>query len=238
MADTKPQALAVANFLRHRPELKQRPGIAVNYNDKISEIYRVKRAVRALVSDDYKAARSKNMLLPPVNSPQDALKVFALLPTHRLSMRVEKLKPHSMVIPASKVPKNGSPVMMVSPAQQLIADNEYYIWLYEPVQATSYLYASLVIIGILALCLFPLWPHFMRRGAWFLSMGAMGFLVFLFALAIIRLVLFSVIYLIAGKRFWLLPNLFADVGFFASFVPLYQIDDTKPAKEKRHHKSE
>lgn len=66
---------------------------------------------------------------------------------------------------------------------------------------------------------------FCRQGVYYLSLAAAGFLVFIMALAVIRLVVFCIIWgLTFGRHhLWLLPNLTEDVGFFASFWPLYKV---------------
>jgi translocation protein SEC62 len=65
-----------------------------------------------------------------------------------------------------------------------------------------------------------------RKGVYYLSVAAAGFLIFIIALAIVRLVVFCVLWaLTLGKHhFWLFPNLTEDVGFVASFWPIYQVN--------------
>lgn len=62
-------------------------------------------------------------------------------------------------------------------------------------------------------------------GVQYLSIAAAGFLIFIIVLAILRLVLFSLLWMLTtGKlHFWLFPNLTEDVGFFASFWPIYTV---------------
>lgn len=64
-----------------------------------------------------------------------------------------------------------------------------------------------------------------RSIVYYLSVAAACFLVLIITLALIRFVLFSLIWLLtAGKHhLWILPNLTEDVGFFASFWPLYHV---------------
>lgn len=61
----------------------------------------------------------------------------------------------------------------------------------------------------------------MRQGAYYVSLLMMGFLAFLLILGVIRAVLWVLLILSIGRGGWLFPNLFADVGFFESFVPLW-----------------
>lgn len=66
---------------------------------------------------------------------------------------------------------------------------------------------------------------FCRQGVYYLSLAAAGLLVFILALAVIRLIAFCIVWgLTFGRHhLWLLPNLTEDVGFFASFWPLYKV---------------
>lgn len=89
-------------------------------------------------------------------------------------------------------------------------------------------------LGMVALLLagvmFPLWPPMMRLGVWYLSIGLLGLIGAFFILAIIRLILWAGSAII-GKGFWLFPNLFADVGFVDSFIPLWEWDLPPPPKK-------
>ncbi|KAJ2682130.1 Translocation protein S62, partial [Coemansia spiralis] len=89
-----------------------------------------------------------------------------------------------------------------------------------------------VVAVVLAGVMFPLWPSVLRNGTWYLSMLALGLLGLLFATAIVRLIIYLITMVAAPQGLWIFPNLFEDVGFFESFVPLYAWEvpkDTKPA---------
>lgn len=64
-----------------------------------------------------------------------------------------------------------------------------------------------------------------RKGVYYLSVAAAGFLIFIIALAILRIIVFCLLWgLTLGKHhLWLFPNLTEDVGFLASFWPIYQV---------------
>ncbi|EFN84060.1 translocation protein SEC62 [Harpegnathos saltator] len=104
--------------------------------------------------------------------------------------------------------------------------NDAYVWIYEPIPVYYWFFGTLVVLGATAVCLFPLWPLTIRHGVYYLSIAAAGFLVFILALAIIRMIVFCLLWVptLGRCHLWLLPNLTADVGFFASFWPLYQYD--------------
>lgn len=126
--------------------------------------------------------------------------------------------------------------------QYFVDCNDAYVWIYEPIPVYYWFFGTLVVLGAIGVCLFPLWPLTIRHGVYYLSVAAAGFLVFILALAIIRMIVFCLLWVptLGRCHLWLLPNLTADVGFFASFWPLYQYEyygpsdnDKKSSKKKR-----
>ncbi|CAL8072832.1 unnamed protein product [Orchesella dallaii] len=110
--------------------------------------------------------------------------------------------------------------------QNVVDGTDAYVWIYEPTPYYYYFFGFLVVVAVIAVCLFPLWPSSVRQGVYYLSLAAAGFLVFILALAVIRLVVFALVWALTFGRhhLWLLPNLTEDVGFFASFWPLYHYE--------------
>lgn len=126
--------------------------------------------------------------------------------------------------------------------QYFVDCNDAYVWIYEPIPVYYWFFGTLVVLGAIGVCLFPLWPLTIRHGVYYLSVLAAGFLVFILALAVIRMIVFCLLWVptLGRCHLWLLPNLTADVGFFASFWPLYQYeyygptsDNDKKSKKKR-----
>ncbi len=154
-----------------------------------------------------------------VNSHQKAIEVFAKMPINRMALRVSKLTT-SEAREKSLKPQRDAPCLELITHQEFGPDM-YYVWLYEKVNPMSYVYGALVILGIFSVVLFPLWPVFMRKGVWYLSVAVMGLIGLIIFIAILRLILFAITVVVLPQGFWLFPNLFADVGFFESFVPLY-----------------
>merc|ERR1711976_1082463 len=118
--------------------------------------------------------------------------------------------------------------------QVFLDGNDAYVWLYDPTPWYYYLAGTGIVLTIIAVCLFPLWPMEMRQGVYYLSVAAAGFLVFIIVLAIIKYILFVLMFILtAGKlKLWIFPNLTEDVGFFESFVPVYVYTYDKPKKDK------
>nr|CAG4650460.1 EOG090X0D00 [Sida crystallina] len=123
--------------------------------------------------------------------------------------------------------------------QEFVDGNEAYVWIYDPIPYYYWLAGGAVVLAVVALCLFPLWPPIVRKGVYYLSVGAAGFLIFILGLAALRIVTFCILWAVSLGRhhLWLFPNLTEDVGFFASFWPLwkyeYKGDDTTSKKGKK-----
>ena len=195
-------------------------------------MFKVKRAIRALHSDAYKKARSKNPILPEVKDRVTAENTFKLLPLSLLALRVSKIDPHEGHDHAKKKRTKG--LWTVKIEQQQEAKDEYhYVWLYEGAQWKNKLYAAGALFLILAVVFFPVWPYHLRLGVWYLSMAMLGVLGLFFAMAIFRLILFLITMFAAPPGLWLFPNLFEDVGFFDSFKPGWAWHEDEKAVKKR-----
>lgn len=233
-----PAALAVAKFLKSQ-DLKMRTCIL---NGQRKDLFKVKRALRALESPAYATAQKKNPIMPPVTNRAQAEDAFRLMPLNLLALRVSKVDSagadndhgHSHGGPGGKPAKRIKGLWTVKiEQQQEIRDELYYTWFYEGPQWKNTLMAIGVLIVLLAIVMFPLWPPVMRLGVWYLSMGALGFLGLFFLMAIFRLILFCVTYFVLSPGLWLYPNLFEDVGFFDSFRPVWAWHKVKKPKQKK-----
>jgi len=113
--------------------------------------------------------------------------------------------------------------------------NDAYVWLYDPISWVYWLGGTAIVLGTIAICMFPLWPPMMRTGVHYLSMGAAGFLLLIMAIAIFKYILFGALFCLSGGKlsFWLFPNLTEDVGFFESFMPLYDYTYSGASKGKK-----
>lgn len=215
-----PKALALAKWLRSQ-DLKPRTCIL---NGQRKDMFRVKRALRAISSPAYATACKKIPLLPPATATSPAAEIFKLLPLSLLALRVSKSDPHAghNHAPPPKPQKRTKGLWTVKIEQQQdISDDLHYVWLYEGPQWKQKLYAGGALAAIMAVVMFPLWPVKLRIGVWYLSMGALGLIGLFFAMAIVRLILFCITVFTVPPGLWLYPNLFEDVGFFDSFRPVW-----------------
>lgn len=225
-----PVATRIANFLFKNSILKQRTGLLDNTNDL--DFFKYKRFERALLSEDYKSRQQnpKNGL-PPISNAQEVQRIFILLIQNQLILPVTKL--HYAEVKAIKGWKPNREKPTLKKAEKAVIDpNSYFGWLYTKPNPFILLYSILAIAGVFAVILFPLWPTFMRRGVWYLSMGALGLIGLFFATAIVRLIIYIISLVAFPKPFWLFPNLFEDCGVIESFKPLYGWEEPKQKKRK------
>ncbi|XP_061395805.1 translocation protein SEC62, partial [Musca vetustissima] len=131
------------------------------------------------------------------------------------------------------------------PEQVFVDGSEAYVWIFDPIPIHYWIYGLVLLLGAIGICLFPLWPPMLRKGVYYLSVAAAGFLVFILALTVLRLIIFTIVWAVTGGKLhlWIFPNLTEDVGFFASFWPLYESkyvtseEDEKSSKSKKGSKS-
>ncbi|RDW92173.1 hypothetical protein BP5796_01567 [Coleophoma crateriformis] len=231
-----PAGIAVANFLRNQ-DLKMRTCIL---NGQRKDMFKVKRALRALTSEAYTKARSKNPLLPEITDRASLENTFKLLPLSLLALRVTKVDPHEGHdhAPGAHKTKRVKGLWTVRiEQQQECREDLHFVWLYEGSQIKMKLYAVGALAIVFAIVMFPLWPMKMRLGVWYLSMGMLGLIGLFFAMAIFRLILFCVTMFVVPPGLWLYPNLFEDVGFFDSFRPLWGWQEEKKKGKKKSKSS-
>jgi len=133
--------------------------------------------------------------------------------------------------------------------QKFVDANEPYAWIFDPTTTKTIVIGTLLVIGAIGICLFPLWPATLRDGVYYLSLGGAFLLGLLLSLVVVKYILYVVFWILTGGKikFWLLPNLTEDVGFFESFAPLYKLGDdekkdgkkvSKPVESKNETKAE
>lgn len=110
--------------------------------------------------------------------------------------------------------------------QKFVDGTDPYVWVYDPTSTKTYVIGSLLILGAISICLFPLWPSQVREGVYYVSIVGASFLGAILSLAVIKYIVFAAVWLITlgSIRFWLFPNLTEDVGFIESFIPVYKLD--------------
>jgi len=214
-----PEIKKVAQFLRGgNAGLKIRVGAL---NGKRLDYFKGKSAVKALLSPAYDKLKG----VPAVTSEEEAQNLLSQINSYAFFLRVQRGGPTGS---ASSSPK----------ALQIIQDQkfdvkEYYAWFYEGSQWTTYAGGILMVAIMLAGVMFPLWPPIMRLGVWYLSIGMLGLIGLFFAIAIVRLIFYIITVIVASPGIWIFPQLFADVGFIDSFIPLWEWDLPKKKGKKK-----
>lgn len=121
--------------------------------------------------------------------------------------------------------------------QRFVDGNSIYVWIYDPIHPKTFFIGALMLIGAAALCLFPLWPDWMRILVYWCSLLGASFVGFMLFLIVLRVIIFSIVWVLTmGKHhFWIFPNLTEDCGVIESFKPFIKhdvYDSTKELKEK------
>lgn len=150
---------------------------------------------------------------------------------------MNSLLSHRMII---EVERQSSKNVVLIPRISNFEEEKYYAWIYQGSALKQRLYALLVVVGLLTGVMFPLWPESMRIGVWYISMGALGLIGLLLIITVIRLIVYLLTAVLLKPGIWWYPNLYADVGFFASFKPFwgwhgedYLPDDSGEKKAER-----
>ncbi|VDM53850.1 unnamed protein product [Angiostrongylus costaricensis] len=94
-------------------------------------------------------------------------------------------------------------------------DKDVYVWVFDPTPLYKKVIGLLMVLGTILGCLFPLWPAWLRQGVYYLSLAGIAAFGAIVIVAILRTVLFGVIWLVTMGRhkLWILPNL-TEVSFF------------------------
>lgn len=206
----------VVNFLRNKSGIKTRVGAL---NGKRVDYFKGSAAVKALLSPAY--AKLKDV--PKVTTKEEAEEAL------------HNIIPYAFFLRVDRGPSTGgkdSPKVVEINQQQMFKSDQYYVWLFEGSQLGLKL-AGLGMVGVmLAGVMFPLWPPTMRLGVWYLSIAALGLIGLFFVIAIIRLIFWLITIVVAKPGIWIFPNLFEDVGFVDSFIPLWAWDVPPQPKKK------
>ncbi|KAN0063420.1 Translocation protein S62 [Thecaphora frezii] len=213
-----PHVRNVVNFLRSNAGLKTKVGVL---NGKRVDYFKGSAAVKALLSPAY--AKLKDV--PKIENEAHAeVELHNIIP-YAFYLRVDR---GSSTGSAKDAPK----VVQIN-QQQMFKSDLYYVWLYEGSQLGLKLAGLGMVAVMLAGVMFPLWPPSMRLGVWYLSVGVLGLIALFFAIAIVRLIFWVISLVILRPGIWIFPNLFEDVGFVDSFIPLWAWDVPPPKKEKK-----
>lgn len=208
---------AVVEFLRGKNGPKVRRGVL---NGKRVDYFKGKTAIRTILGPAY----AKLKKVPKVDNEEEAKALLSKILPNAFFLRVDR--------PTPPAPQPGQPKTLLLAPQQSLEEEAYYAWFYDGSPLTTILGGAAMVIIMLAGVMFPLWPVKLRIGVWYLSILALGLLGALIVLAIVRLIFWCITVVVCKKAIWMFPNLFEDVGFFDSFVPVWAYDEPKQKKKK------
>jgi len=116
--------------------------------------------------------------------------------------------------------------------EQVFSENDcFFAWTFEkrrPLWQT--ILSFLVPVVTLACCLFPLFPHWCKL---LVLYSCLAFLSLIFTTLFLRWVIFSILWVILGKRIWFFPNILAEEATFSElfrFWPQPSKDEEEPPK--------
>lgn len=201
--------------------IKTRVGIL---NGKRVDYFKGSAAMKALLAPEYSRVKDA----PPVPDADAAERLLHSILPFAFFLRVDRGDQVGTV--------DGSSAHVVQVNQMQTFEPElYYAWFYEGSQLGLRLAGLGMVALILAGVMFPLWPHPLRLAVWYLSIGVLGLFGLLMVIAVIRLIFWVITIVAVPPGIWIFPNLFADVGFVESFIPLWAWDEP-PAKKPRESK--
>jgi translocation protein SEC62 len=115
--------------------------------------------------------------------------------------------------------------------QRFVIEHEY-IFASEKTSRHALLLCLIFVLVTFCLVTFQMWPRKARYLVSYTSYAFGAFIAFLGIVSVLRLVLFGITYYLCSRAIWLFPNLYADMGFFESFVPVWDYSDSQA---KRGH---
>jgi len=113
-------------------------------------------------------------------------------------------------------------VKRVEPKDSMSYDETFfYVIQYEGNTTLQHMMLGVVILMVLAGCMFPAWPLWAKFGMWYLASGLLGLLLFITVFRVIVAIIFWVV----GFDFWIFPNFFDEyAGIIDSFLPFYSFE--------------
>jgi len=123
----------------------------------------------------------------------------------------------------SSKPKKWPDRLQRTPNQQFDSEG-FYVIVYEGNKGWQHFLLACVIMGVLLVCMWPVWPIWAKIGIWYLSVI---FLSLYFGILILRMVIYTAFWVV-GFDFWIFPNLNDEYcGFLDSFKPFYSWEKRK-----------
>ncbi|KAF9167074.1 Translocation protein S62 [Actinomortierella ambigua] len=186
----------------------------------------------------FRGKAAVNALLKPAFQQTAIGKEVGELTRETAAQLLGSMIPHQFFLKCERPSDPDMPKNILQLVQyQSFTEDGVYVWRYEGSQLRARLAAMGLLLVVLAGVLFPLWPIKLRLGVWYLSVGILILLGLFFAMAIVRLIFFMITWVVLKPGIWIFPNLFEDVGFVDSFIPLWGWHEPEPPKSAAKEKT-
>ena len=196
----------LAKFLRGDNGIKVRTAVE---HEKRVDYFKGKRFVDLMLEGHKSWPRT----LPRVEDKATAVLIAQELIKANMFHRSEKVKEKKGVLQISQ--------------RNVFEENGIYTWIYTGSMLWSNLATGAVIFIVIGFTLLPIWPEFMKKVLWYISVT---FLLFTFTFVSIRFVVFLISWVL-GQEFWIFPRLFDEsLSFQDSFKPIYTVEKVKPGQ--------
>lgn len=117
-------------------------------------------------------------------------------------------------------------VMATGPDAKTFSEADFYAWRFDPPVSTAvYVMAALGALGVVAVCLFPIAPSWLKIAVVYFLMAL---LVILVGFLVLRAFVAAATWIVTGRTLWVLPNAMADdkpIGEL--FSPLIAVEEPK-----------
>ncbi|GLJ54034.1 hypothetical protein SUGI_1156370 [Cryptomeria japonica] len=110
--------------------------------------------------------------------------------------------------------------------QEFSENDSFFAWTFEkrrPLWQT--ILSFLVPVITVACCLFPIFPHWCKL---LVLYSCLGFLSLIFSTLFLRWVIFGILWVLLGKRFWFFPNILAEEATFSELFRFWP----QPSKDE------
>lgn len=139
--------------------------------------------------------------------------------SEEIKRMLQELLENYKIIKVKQSPTNPNSVDILTGRSVHVTDT--YMWAEDKVNHWNLIMGITIVSIFLVLVMFQMWPIWMRRSVAYLKYPIFAFIGFLVIAGVVRLIVYSITMFTHPPGLWILPNLFADCGFFESFVPLY-----------------
>ncbi|KRH92641.1 Membrane component of ER protein translocation complex [Pseudoloma neurophilia] len=185
--------------------LAQQPADSFNLSDKLSNKNNEQKKIKP--SDDQSSIKSNSLQNNMQNSAQT---------DHAIQIILNDLINSEQIVRCTVNKKN-----VTLNLSKTFNKKDSYILVEEEHSFLQLIISIVLILLILSLVLFQIWPNQIKSKVSLIIYPIILFFIFIGLLGVIRLIIFSITYFTHQPGIWLFPNLFADVGFIDSFLPVW-----------------